>query len=90
MDAPIFWTEIVRDGQPTRLLRCPVCGVWGEIDDDQFHARISIEHSIGPDDLHPDQSYGESGCDFHETIDVYAVGEQVTPEQYRALSQQEQ
>ncbi len=86
MNAAIFWTQVIRDGQPTRLLRCPVCGVWGEIDDDQFAGRISVEHSIGPDDLHPDAPHGESGCTFHETIDIVANGEYVEPAVYHDLA----
>lgn len=84
-DAPIFWTWVSRDDEMVRLLRCPVCGVWGEIDDDQFHGYISIEHSVGPDDLHPDEPHGESGCSFHETIDVAHQGEFVKPAHCRQL-----
>ena len=35
---------VVRDGQEIRQLRCPRCGTWGDIDDDQYHGRVSIFH----------------------------------------------
>ena len=41
-----------QDGKPIKKLKCPDCGVLGEIDDDQYHGRIS--------------TWCE--CGFHETI----------------------
>lgn len=59
-----FTTEDVRrvslDGVLTYKARCPLCGTWGYIDDDQFHGRVSME-------------CGEKGCTFHETHDLSAV-----------------
>jgi hypothetical protein len=39
-------------------LRCPGCGHWGEIDDDQLHGRVSVDHTDC-----------RCGCTFHETRD---------------------
>ena len=46
------------DGVPIWKLQCPQCGCWGEIDDDQIHARVSVDHT---DPIIP--------CTFHETRD---------------------
>jgi hypothetical protein len=35
-------------------LRCPGCGKWGDLDDDQLHGRVSTHHEE---------------CGFHETRD---------------------
>jgi len=45
--------EATRDGKPIKKLRCPDCGIFGQIDDDQFHGRVSVLCE----------------CGFHETID---------------------
>lgn len=37
-------------------LRCPGCGEWASIDDDQFNGRVSVFHDV-------------EECGFHETID---------------------
>jgi hypothetical protein len=37
-------------------LQCPTCGVWGDLDDDQLHGRVSVECQT-------------PGCSFHETHD---------------------
>jgi hypothetical protein len=47
----------IRDGSPVYQLRCPGCGVWGDIDDDQRHGRVSVDHT------------NMDGCTFHETRD---------------------
>lgn len=47
--------SVRRDGAVVWLLRCPVCKSWGEIDEDQFHGRVSVDHTDDP------------GCTFHET-----------------------
>jgi len=46
--------EVMLDGHLVRKVRCPKCGVWGVIDDDQFHGRVSILCE----------------CGFHETVDL--------------------
>lgn len=33
------------DGDPVWSLRCPGCGTWGLLDDDQLHGRISVDHA---------------------------------------------
>lgn len=52
--------QVVRDSGVIFLLRCPGCAVWGEIDDDQLHGRISLHH---------DEADG--GCGYHETHDFW-------------------
>lgn len=42
-----------RDDVRLWLLRCPGCGEWGELDDDQLNGRVSVQHE----------------CGFHETHD---------------------
>lgn len=51
----------VRDGEEVVQLRCPGCGVWGDLDDDQLHGRVSVDHAA-------------DGCPggFHETHDFSA------------------
>lgn len=47
------------DGGPrTWLLKCPGCGGWGPLDDDQLHGRVSVDHAT-------------DGCPgrYHETHD---------------------
>lgn len=39
------------------LLECPSCLKWGELDDDQFHGRVSVDHEA------------DVGCGYHETHD---------------------
>ena len=46
--------EVMLDGHLVRKVCCPECGVWGIIDDDQFHGRVSILCE----------------CGFHETINL--------------------
>lgn len=50
--------SIVSDGRPIWQLECPGCGRWGEIDDDQLHGRVSVDHT-------------DAGCTFHETHDFW-------------------
>ena len=45
------------DGVRTPRGQCPKCGQWADLDDDQFHGRISIECPT-------------KGCDYHETHDL--------------------
>jgi uncharacterized C2H2 Zn-finger protein len=52
----------VRDGETIWQLRCPFCGLLGDLDDDQLHGRVSIDCPR---------------CDFHQTHDLAAQqGEQ--------------
>lgn len=53
-------------------LKCPVCGVWGDIDDDQLHGRVSIDHSDFVRHKRDDPAEGFH-CTFHETHDLYAM-----------------
>lgn len=49
--------DLDRDKLITKL-KCPGCGQWGEIDDEQLQGHVSIDC--------PD-------CEFHETIDFTSV-----------------
>lgn len=75
-------TVIQYEGEPPNdrrttvwKLRCPVCGVWGEIDDDQLHGRVSIDHTdfvrLKSDD--PPEGFR---CTFHETHDLWTMFEE--------------
>ena len=46
--------EVILDDKLVRKVCCPKCGIWGIIDDDQFHGRVSILCE----------------CGFHETINL--------------------
>lgn len=46
--------EVKLDGVPAFKLRCPACGVWAYLDDDQYHGRVSVDHTP---------------CPFHVTVD---------------------
>jgi hypothetical protein len=60
---------VVRDGEPQWQLCCPGCDVWADIDDDQLHGRVSIEHSAGEDD----RGYASAeGCGYHEARDWWS------------------
>lgn len=50
---------VTRDGLGIYEAECPRCGVWGEVDDDQWNGRVSIDCPT-------------EGCPFHETIDLHA------------------
>ncbi len=54
------------DGEPKVILECPGCGTWGELDDDQLHGKVSVDHA----------SDGCSGG-YHETHDFAAAIELV-------------
>jgi len=47
--------KIKLDGKPAIKFKCPKCGEWAYIDDDQFNGRVSILHEE---------------CGFHETINL--------------------
>lgn len=55
---------LTRNDKKVVSFQCPSCGGWADIDDDQFNARVSIDH--GPE------------CKFHETIDVNVIGRKVS------------
>lgn len=55
--------EIHRQANGAWELRCPACGHWGDIDDDQLHGRVSVDHT------HTDYSGRHILCTFHETRD---------------------
>ena len=46
--------EVMLDEHLVRKVCCPTCGLWGYIDDDQFHGCVSILCE----------------CGFHETINL--------------------
>ena len=58
---------ITRDGELVRQLRCPGCGAWADVDDDQYHGRISAFHDPK-----------EGGCGWHETHDFAALEHEVS------------
>jgi hypothetical protein len=45
---------VLRDGIFVKKVRCPQCGVWRDIDDDQYFGRVSML----------------CDCDWHETINL--------------------
>lgn len=53
---------ITRDGEDVRQLRCPGCGEWADLDDDQYHGRVSVWHAED-----------EGGCGYHETHDFASM-----------------
>ncbi len=61
--------QIISNGQPVWKLQCPQCGHEGQIDDDQLHGRVSVDHT------NCGATYPESecGCTFHETRDWHAT-----------------
>lgn len=59
----------IGDGKTWELL-CPGCSRWGELDDDQLHGRISVDHSGARVHI----GGGEwVVCDYHETHDFAAA-----------------
>ena len=47
--------------------RCPVCGVWRRIDQEQYEGTVSIDHTYYAT---PDEP---TGCTFHENIDCRQI-----------------
>jgi hypothetical protein len=47
-----------RDGKIINQLCCPDCETWGDLDDDQYNGRVSIQCPV---------------CDYHETINLSAL-----------------
>lgn len=58
-----------RDGGRIWKLRCPQCGHWGDIDDDQLHGHISLDHTNCGITYEP----SECSCTWHETHDYTTV-----------------
>lgn len=56
-----FFRYRTRDGVKTIQLQCPQCETWGEIDEEQFHGRVSVV-CVTP------------GCKYHETHDFSREG----------------
>jgi hypothetical protein len=52
--------------------KCPVCGCWGDIDGDQLHGRVSVDHTDFIRHKRDDPFEGFR-CTFHETHDFYAM-----------------
>lgn len=61
--------HVKRDGETLWKLRCPQCGHWGEIDDDQLHGRVSLDHTNCGITYAP----SECACTWHETHDYTTV-----------------
>ncbi len=47
--------QVTLDGRPAWKLRCPMCGTWGYLDDDQLHGRVSTQCPV-------------EGCSYHQTV----------------------
>jgi hypothetical protein len=56
---PARLRSVHRDGALVWQLRCPECHGWADLDEDQLHGRVSIDHA-------PE-------CGFHETHDLWAL-----------------
>ena len=39
--------HVTRDGAPVIKLRCPSCGVFADMDDDQYRGRVSVDCECG-------------------------------------------
>lgn len=57
---PARLRSVRRDGGIVWQLRCPACGQWADLDDDQLHGRVSMDHT-------------DTGCAFHATHDLLAM-----------------
>lgn len=55
------YRAVIRDGEEAWLWECPGCGTWGNLDDDQWHGRVSVDHAA-------DDCPGK----YHETHDFAA------------------
>lgn len=49
------------------VMECPGCGTWAYLDDDQWHGRVSVDHS---GELSPTTGVV---CAYHETHDYFAA-----------------
>lgn len=59
MTVPTVVREVVRDGVPCWYIACPVCGLVGTVDEDQYKGRVSIDCT---------------NCAYHETHNIGASG----------------
>jgi len=59
----LLYYQYTMDWKPAIKFKCPACGEWGTIDDDQFNGRISILH--------------EPGCGWHQTVNLKVEGREV-------------
>jgi len=50
-----------RDGGLIRQAQCPDCGIWGELDDDQYHGRVSMLCECGYHETHKFQTSVNKG-----------------------------
>jgi hypothetical protein len=67
-----FRTELDGTTGAVWRFRCPVCGVWGDIDDEQLHGEVSIDHTEFVRYKRDDLPEG-TRCTFHETYDLYGM-----------------
>ncbi len=62
MSGHVFTADDIKlvslDGVLTHKCKCPGCGTWAHLDDDQFFGRVSLQCAV---------------CDFHETHDLSDV-----------------
>lgn len=73
------WLRMIqRDGDPVVQLRCPACSKWGDIDDDQLHGRVSVDHSDA-------RTASGKPCIYHETHDFSAIGRWLATDDSRAM-----
>ncbi len=56
---PMWLRAVMSDGKPIVYARCPGCGEWAELDDDQLRGRVSTHHDV------PE-------CGYHETKNWWA------------------
>lgn len=54
--------HVTRDDTEVWQVRCPTCAVWGDVDNDQLHGRVSTLHAVE-----------DGGCGWHVTVDWAAV-----------------
>lgn len=61
--------SVIQDGETVWKLKCPQCGHWGQIDDDQLHGRVSLDHT----NCGVTYEGSECQCTWHETHDYSGV-----------------
>jgi len=62
--AEFLYYEVISDGKLQISFKCPDCGEWGYIDEDQFNGKVSIFH--------------ENCCKFHQTINIRQIGRKIS------------
>ena len=60
---------IRQDGERVWNLQCPQCNHWGQIDSDQLHGKVSLDHT----DCGITRASSECQCTWHETHDYTTV-----------------